>query len=234
MGTLIAGSGWPLHLAALLLAPLTVVQPALASGLLLLLFLGHRILGERVGAREVTAVTAIVVGVAGMAWAAPERVATHAGPARIALALGVLATLALLPYLLRGRAATSLLVPFAAGCSFAWTGLASKLISDFISDGTPAPALAWALGTGAIAFVGLLSEMSALQSRPATQVVPIVFVVQISVPVALAPFLGGESWASTPLGGVAIVGFLLTVAAGAALIGTSRAVADLVAAAEAP
>ena len=80
----------------------------------------------------------------------------------------------------------------------------------------------------------VLSEMSALQTRPATQVAPIVFVVQVSVPVALAPFLGGESWAHTPLGGMALVFFLLTVAAGAGLIGTTRAVSGLVAAAEAP
>ena len=42
----------PLHVVALLLAPLTVVQPALASGLLLLLVLGDRMLGERVGSLE--------------------------------------------------------------------------------------------------------------------------------------------------------------------------------------
>src|SRR5204863_362601 len=78
-GTLVAGAGWPFHVAALTLAPLSVVQPALALGLLLLLALGDRMLGERVGPREVAAVVAIVVGVTGMAWAAPSHVSTHAG-----------------------------------------------------------------------------------------------------------------------------------------------------------
>ena len=65
--------GWPLELAALLLAPLTVVQPVLASGLLLLLYLGASRLGERPGPREYVAIGAILVGLTGVALAAPER-----------------------------------------------------------------------------------------------------------------------------------------------------------------
>jgi hypothetical protein len=72
--------------------------------------------------------------------------------------------------------------------------------------------------------------MTALQRRPATQVVPIVFVVQICVPVLLAPVLGGESWAHTPLGGVVLLAFLAAVALGAWLLGGTRAVSGLVAA----
>src|SRR4051812_25214052 len=43
----LAVAGFGLQIAALGLAPLTVVQPAVASGLLLLLYLGVRVLGER-------------------------------------------------------------------------------------------------------------------------------------------------------------------------------------------
>ena len=83
--------------------------------------------------------------------------------------------------------------------------------------------------TGVLAGVGLLNEMSALQRRPATRVAPVVFVVQITVPVTLAPLITGESWTSTPLGGVALVGFLALVAAGAAALGRTAAVSGLVA-----
>ncbi len=72
--------------------------------------------------------------------------------------------------------------------------------------------------------------MSALQRRPATQVVPIVFVVQICLPVLLAPVLGGESWSGTPLGGAVLLAFLGAVAAGAWLFGSTRSVSGLVAA----
>src|SRR4051812_6681179 len=55
-GTAVAFAGWPFHLLALGLAPLSLVQPTLALGLVLLLFLGHRVLGERVGGAEIAAV----------------------------------------------------------------------------------------------------------------------------------------------------------------------------------
>src|ERR1700744_3096801 len=81
--------GWPLEIAALLLAPLTVVQPCLACGLVLLRWLGVTRLGEKPGPREYGAVAAILVGVAGLAWAAPERTTGHAGAGPIAIALAL-------------------------------------------------------------------------------------------------------------------------------------------------
>ena len=83
--------GWPLEIGALLLAPLTVVQPCLASGLILLLWLGATKLGEAPGRREAVAVTAIIAGIGGVAWAAPDRTTDHAGAGAIALALGLVA-----------------------------------------------------------------------------------------------------------------------------------------------
>src|SRR5262245_21659651 len=80
-------AGWPLEIVALLLAPLTVVQLCLASGLILLLWLGATRLGERPGVREVGAVAAIIAGVAGVALTAPERTTEHAGTGAIALTL---------------------------------------------------------------------------------------------------------------------------------------------------
>jgi drug/metabolite transporter (DMT)-like permease len=230
VATLLAGAGWPVHVTALLLAPLTAVQPALASGLLLLLVLGDRVLDERVGPREVGAVAAIILGVAGMAWAAPDYTASHAGAARLAPALGLVGALAIAPYAARREAAAaSALLPVSAGCAFAWTGISSKLLADSLSGADWGTAVAWALATGAIASFGLLSEMSALQRRPATRVVPVVFVVQISLPVLLAPLITDESWSSTPLGGAALGAFLVLVAVGAGILGRSRAVSGLIA-----
>ena len=48
-GTGLSILGWPLQVLALLLAPLVVVQPALAVGLLVLLFIAQRMLGEHAG-----------------------------------------------------------------------------------------------------------------------------------------------------------------------------------------
>src|SRR5205085_7471320 len=46
-GTGLSILGFPLQLVALLLAPLVVVQPSLAAGLLVLMLIGERMLGER-------------------------------------------------------------------------------------------------------------------------------------------------------------------------------------------
>src|SRR5690348_11450066 len=51
LGTGLSMLGWPLQVVALLLAPLVVVQPTLAAGLLVLLVFGQRMLGEHAGRR---------------------------------------------------------------------------------------------------------------------------------------------------------------------------------------
>src|SRR4051794_33041349 len=76
-GTALGALALPLQTVALLFAPLTVVQPCDAAGLLLLLYLGTRMLGERVGPRELLAVAAIVAGVRVLTVAAPNPRGTH-------------------------------------------------------------------------------------------------------------------------------------------------------------
>jgi hypothetical protein len=221
--------GWPLEIAALLLAPLTVVQPCLASGLILLLWLGATRLGEAPGRREALAVAAIIVGLAGVAWAAPDRSTDHAGTGAIALALGLVAIPIAAPYALRGRAiAVGLLPVISAGFGYAWTGIASKLLTDELATGALLVAIAWLATAAASEGLALLSEMSALQRRPATHVAPVMFAVQVLVPVLLAPLIFGESWGSTPLGGVALVAFMAISVAGTMLLAGSRTVGAVI------
>src|SRR2546421_11584163 len=77
LGTGLSILGFPLQVVALLLAPLVVVQPALAAGLLVLLFLAQRMLGEHAGRYEHIAMFAIVAGVSGAGLMAPPRSITH-------------------------------------------------------------------------------------------------------------------------------------------------------------
>jgi hypothetical protein len=215
--------GWPLEIAALLLAPLTVVQPCLASGLILLLWLGATGLGEAPGRREATAVAAIVGGVIGVALVAPERSTGHAGTGTIALALALVAIPIALPYVLRRRGAGVVAV-IGAGCGYAWTAIASKLLTDGLADGALLAAAAWLATAAASEGLALLSEMSALQSRPATRVAPVMFAVQVLVPVVLAPLIFEESWSSTPLGGAVLLACMAIAVAGTMLLAGSRVV----------
>lgn len=226
--------GWPLEIAALLLAPLTVVQPCLASGLILLLWLGATRLGEAPGRREALAVAAIVAGVAGVALAAPERTTDHAGTAAIALALVIVAIPMAAPFALRGRAAAfGTLAVVAAGCGYAWTAIASKLLTDELAAGAILVAVAWLATAAASEGLALLSEMSALQRRAATHVAPTMFAVQILVPVLLAPLIFGESWGETPLGGAVLLTSMAVAVAGTMLLAGSRSVGVVIGAARA-
>lgn len=228
-GTALGVLGWPLQAAALLLAPLTVVQPALAFGLALLLVLGARSLHERVGARDVLAVAAIIVGVAGLAAVAPPASSHHVGGWPLASALSALAAVALAPYALRGRRAVAgIAAALSAGAAFAWSGLSTKFVADALSAHQWLAAAAWTLATGLSSGLALLSEMSALQRRPATQVAPFVFVVQVVIPVLAAPLLTGESWARAPLGPAGVLVGLSIVIGGAVALTAARSVRALV------
>ncbi len=231
-GTGLSILGFPLQVLALLLAPLVVVQPALAAGLLVLMLVGERMLGESAGRYEYMAVTAIVVGVVGAALCAPPRTTTHsAEELTITLVLVGLGLASLLPYLLQAAGHSYANVTMiGAGLAFGWSGVATKLASDDLAVGHYGTAAAWALSTAAASGVGVLSEMSALQSRPAIQVAPVVFVTQTVVPVVTAPLLLGESFAGTPLGGVPLALAIALLVVGAALLARSPLLLGLTAA----
>jgi drug/metabolite transporter (DMT)-like permease len=229
LGTGLSILGWPLQVLALLLAPLVVVQPALAAGLLVLMLLAQRMLGEHAGRNEYMAMSAIVLGVIGAALTAPPRHTHHTREQlTITIVLVGLALASMVPYLLRSvRRSYASVTMVAAGVAFGWSGVATKLASDDLASGHLLPAAAWGLSTAAASAVGVLSEMSALQSRPAIQVAPVVFVTQTMIPVVLAPLLLGESFSDTPLGGIPLGLSLALLVAGAALLARSPLLTNL-------
>jgi drug/metabolite transporter (DMT)-like permease len=225
-GTLLTFAGYPFHVLALLLAPLTIVQPALAAGLLLLLVIGARTPGENVRRRDWVGVGAIVIGIAVMTLSAPERAEVEARTSALLVALAALALVTLVPYVaerLRGECTPGLttMATFAAGTAYAFSGITSKLVSDDLSDDRVASAFGWLVATAVIAGLGFLSQVTALQRRSATQVGPVIYVVPVLVPVLLAPFLTGEDWGQTPLNGAVLVVSLLVVSLGAGLVSSS-------------
>jgi drug/metabolite transporter (DMT)-like permease len=226
----LAAAGWPLQLLALSLAPLTLVQPVIALGVVVLLVLAVVILHERVGRREILASAGIVLGVAGIAWAAPERSSSHAAAPALALALGLLGAVVVLPYaapLLRRRTIPALWLVLSAGAGDAWAAFGAKLLVDEFSAEAWFMALGFAVGSAAALGAGLLSETSALQRFPATRVGPAVMAMQVAIPVLLAPLVGGEKWSNTPLhGGVLLISLGLVTVSGVALT-ASRTIAGL-------
>jgi hypothetical protein len=207
-------AGWPLQVAALAVAPLTIVQPSLALGLVLLLFLGVRLLGEPARPRDVAGVGAIAAALGLLAWAAPEE--GHADTGVAAIAMGALALLSAAPWLARSvLPAWSFIV--AAGCGYAASGLGTKLMTE--------SSFAWAIPTAAVAAVGLAGEMAALQHQGASRVAAGAFALQTAVPVLLAPAVTGEDW-THPL---AILAGLALVLAASLGLGAAAPVRQLTA-----
>jgi hypothetical protein len=233
-GTGMSILGWPLQVIALLLAPLVIVQPALACGLLVLLLVAERMLGEKAGRYEHLAVIAIVIGMVGMTLTAPAASHHHsASRLTITLVLVALGLASLLPYVMQAfnrRVPTVTMI--GDGLAFGWSGVATALASDDLYHGHLLVAAAWGLSTAAASGVGVLSEMSALQSRPAIQVAPVVFVTQTIVPVVLGAVLLGERFSETPLNGIPLALSLAVLLAGAAALARSPLLLELTAAAE--
>lgn len=202
VATGLAALGWPLQIAALSTAPLTVVQPALAFGLVLLLALGRVVLREHVGRVEIGGALAIIAGVAVLAAEAPERHTSVSHPAALAVSLAVLAALAVAPLVARTPGQVTTL---AAGAAFACTGLTSKLTADALARGDAAAAIGWAAATGAVVLAGVNADMAAMQRLPATRVAPVILAIEVVVPVALAPVVAGEAWNAGVALGVLLV-----------------------------
>jgi hypothetical protein len=89
--------------------------------------------------------------------------------------------------------------------------------------------VAWAVGAALAGALALTAEMSALQRIAATRVAPVVVAGQVLIPVIAGPLAFDESWAATPLGGALLAFGVLVVAGGAALLGASPALADVIA-----
>jgi drug/metabolite transporter (DMT)-like permease len=204
----------PLQLAALTLAPLAVVQPADATGLIVLLIAGQKMLGEKVGWHEVASVAAIFLGVVGVALSGPEHSPENSGTISLLIVLAPLALLALVPYVLRRRLASVVMV-FAAGTAFALTAFLMKIVADSLVSGAWIGLLLWGAVAGAFAILGLNSEQVALQIRAVARVAPIIFVIELALPIVLGSVVGGESLPSDPAMAALLIGSLVLTVAGA-------------------
>src|SRR3954451_10476 len=232
VGGLVMVAGFGFHVCALLLAPLTVVQPSLAAGLIVLLVAGARHDAEPVHGRDVLAVLAISLGVVGLTLTASQRNTLTVSPARLALALIPLAVAALAPYgvaVLSSRHGRSggLSATLGAGAAYALTGLTTKLVSARSADADWGGAILWLAITASAAGLALVDQTTALQRRGATQVGVIIYVMPVVVPVLLASALLGESGAASPAAAVGLGVSVTAVCAGAAFLSGSRRVVAL-------
>lgn len=220
-GLAAGAAAWPLQAGALALASVALVQPALGLGLIALLVLGASVLGEVIGRREIVGALAIGGAVAILGWASPTGTGRFGTGATWAVGAAV-PVLVALPYALRWlRQAGGLPTSVTAGIGWAWVGLATSLVDASLARHAWGAALGFLAAVALLSWSALLAEMTSLQSWPATRAIPIAFGLEMLLPATLAPALTS----ATPPHPVAYGGGLLLALAGAALLGSSRAVA---------
>ena len=217
---------WPLQIVALLYAPITVVQPTLASGQLVLLGIARVRLGERVGLLELFGALAIIVGIGLVIWAAPRHTVHEPAALRVAIPLIVVGAVAVAAFAIgRIRPRRVLALVIGAGLAYAWIDFANKLLANDISTSNWAAAAAWLAATLAFGALAFLEETTSLQQRPAVTVAPVIGAVQDPLPVLMALAAGVESWGNGSQRLVPLAFGLAIVTVGAATLGRSEAVA---------
>jgi multidrug transporter EmrE-like cation transporter len=220
LGILVAVVSWGLHVAALRLAPISLVQSVIAGGLVLLTVIADRMFGLRITRREWIGVALMAAGLAFLA-------ATLEGGARsahgeyatptLALYIGAAAGLGLAAAV-AGRmqpARGAPLLAAAAGLLWGASDVAIKALSGRLVDG-PVAVLTHPLGA-VIAVASLIALAISARSLQTGDAVPVIAVTSAAAnltTIAAGPIVFGEPQPDDPLGmGLRLLAFALVIVA---------------------
>ena len=225
LGLLVAVGAWGLHVGALALAPLSVVQAVLAAGLVFLAVLAERFFGFRLGRRQWTGlvITAVGLAIIGITQGAqPSDPPGYALAALIAIEGGVL-LVATGVAVMAGRirvlqAREGLLLGAAAGALFGISDIALKFLTGAVGDGVFELISPWTFAAVAASVIAFYTSARSLQIGPGVEVIALTAVAANLVAIVGGVLIFRDSIGS---GAVAITGRLIAfglVIAGAALI----------------
>jgi drug/metabolite transporter (DMT)-like permease len=225
LGWLVAIGAWVLHVAALALAPLSIVQAVLSGGLVFLAVLAERYFGFHLGRRQwigllVTAAGLVVIGVTSgsQEGEAPD----YAPAALVAVECAVLVLaigLAWISGRLSGlRAWEGMLLGVAAGALFGVSDIALKYLTNAVGNGVLEIVSPWSVAALIASVVAFYASARSLQLGPGVEVIALT-----SVAANLIAIVGGILVFRDPIGTgpVAISGRMIAFAlviVGAALM----------------
>jgi drug/metabolite transporter (DMT)-like permease len=233
LGWLVAVGAWGLHVGALALAPLSVVQAVLSAGLVFLAVLAERFFGFHLGRRQWTGllITAVGLAIIGITQGAqPSEPPGYALAALISIECGVLllaSGLAVIAGRLRVlQAREGLLLGAAAGALFGISDIALKFLTHAVQDGVLELISPWAVAALAASVIAFYVSARGLQIGPGVEVIALT-----SVAANLVAIVGGILIFrdSIGTGALAIAGRMIAfglVIAGAALIPAPLRVVD--------
>jgi drug/metabolite transporter (DMT)-like permease len=226
IGWVVAVGAWVLHVGALALAPLSIVQAVLSGGLVFLAVLAERFFGFRLGRRQwagviVTASGLAIIGLtSGSAddgetrrYALAALIAIECGVFVVATTIAASSTHRRIPL-----GAQGLLLGAAAGALFGVSDIAIKYLADAVQDGALELISPWSGAALAASVVAFYASARGLQIGPGVEVIALT-----SVAANLTAIVGGILVFRDPIGtgALEITGRMLAfclVVAGAALI----------------
>jgi drug/metabolite transporter (DMT)-like permease len=180
IGMLVAAGAWLFHVAALSLAPLSVVQVVLAGGVVLLAVMAERIFGLEVGRRQWLGLALMAGGLMLLGITLPAVHGAHSRfsvPGMIAFETGLIAAGTLLimgPRIGAPKEHHGFMLGAAAGILFGVSDVAIKAISGLIGTSGAAGLLTpWALVTVAASIAAFYASAKALQDGEAIPVIAV-------------------------------------------------------------
>jgi drug/metabolite transporter (DMT)-like permease len=224
VGWVVAVGAWLLHVGALALAPLSIVQAVLSGGLVFLAVFAERFFGFRLGRRQWAGVIVTAAGlvVIGLTSGPDDDPPGYALAALIAIECGVIvvsgAVAAISTHRRVSPAVQGLLLGAAAGALFGVSDIAITYLADAVEDGALKLISPWT-GAALVASVGAFyASARGLQLGPGVEVIALT-----SVAANLIGIVGGILVFRDPVGtgALEITGRMLAfclVVVGAALI----------------
>jgi hypothetical protein len=203
IGFAVACVGWAIHVAALSMAPLSLVETVISGGIVLLAWLAERWFGLQVSGREWLGLALIAGGLAFLGLTVPESSASdhssYSTAAMIAFQAGAVGAGALL--LLSGttgpeRVSRGVVLGLAAGVLLGVANVSVKALTGMVGDGVLALVSPWTLAALAAGVGAFFALARGLQVGGAISVIAI-----SSVAANCASILGGVLVFGDSLGG---------------------------------
>jgi multidrug transporter EmrE-like cation transporter len=239
IGMIVATGAWLFHVAAMAMAPLSIVQAVLAGGVVLLAVMAERMFGLHIGRRQWIGLGLTAVGLALLGLTLPVEHGAHSRfsvPGMIAFEAGLVVVGALLimgPRIGAPAHHHGFMLGAAAGILFGVSDVAIKAISGLVGSAGPAGLLSpWLLVTVAASIAAFYASAKGLQDGEAVPVIAIT-----GTAANVAGIVGGIIVFGDPLPGnpavlvLQCLAFLLVLVAAWLTPGPVRATAPALAAA---
>jgi drug/metabolite transporter (DMT)-like permease len=224
VGMLVAVGAWVLHVGALALAPISLVQAVLSGGVVLLAVMAERLFGFKVGPRQWAGVALTAAGLVLLATTLPGGEGSHSHfsvPGMIAFEGGLVAVGALLiagPRMGGPAEHHGIMLAAASGILFGVSDIALKALTGLVGDGGMLGLVSpWTLTAAAASVAAFYASARGLQLGDAVPVIAITGTAANVTGIAGGIVVYGDPLAGDALGAILQLSAFAMVCAATAL-----------------